>query len=67
MKIYYIDRKTPIKQFDDLSLLEGRHPVTSLTLHIPAGENFVLQLAAVLQHLLGLVIKISADEHFGLL
>ncbi len=47
MKIYYIDRKTPIKQFDDLSLLEGRHPVTSLTLHIPAGENFVLQLAAL--------------------
>ena len=47
MKIYPIDRKMPIKQFDDLSLLNGHRPVSSLKLKIPAEENFVLQLAVL--------------------
>lgn len=49
MKFYYIDRKTKIKHFSDLSILKGRSPVTDLSLDVPAREDFVLQLAALPQ------------------
>lgn len=60
MKVYYIDRKIPIKQFDDLSLLTERHSISTLKLNIPAEENFVLQIA-VLPEKEKEIIKIRID------
>ncbi len=47
MKLYYIDRKTQIKHFSDLSILKGLTPLSSLALSVPAQEDFVIQLAAL--------------------
>lgn len=44
MKIYYIDRKTQIRHFHDLSVLKGKNPISTLTLSIPQTETFALQL-----------------------
>lgn len=47
MKLYYIDRKTQIKHFTDLSILEGLSPVSEQSLTVPASEDFVIQLAVL--------------------
>lgn len=47
MKIYYIDRLTPIKHFSDLSILKQYKEISQLDLQIPAKENFVIQLAVL--------------------
>lgn len=45
MKLYYVDRKTQIKHFTDLSFLEQYEETNSLSLRVPAKENFVVQFA----------------------
>lgn len=47
LKLYYIDRKTKIKHFTDLCILQGCTPQTELHLDVPAQEDFVLQLAVL--------------------
>lgn len=47
MKLYYIDRKTQIEHFHDMSIIENLSPLSTLSLTIPASEDFVIQIAAV--------------------
>ncbi len=44
MKIFYVDRKTQIKHFSDLSAVQDLQPLSELSLRVPASENFALQL-----------------------
>ncbi|MCD7872038.1 MAG: DUF6067 family protein [Clostridiales bacterium] len=44
MKVYYVDRKTQIRHFTDLSVIKDLTPVKNLSLSVPARENFVIQL-----------------------
>lgn len=47
MQIYYIDRRTQIRHFSDLSVLNGRQPLSALSVSVPKAEEFVLQLAVL--------------------
>lgn len=49
MRIFYIDRKTQIKHFSDLSVIKDLHPLSELTLRVPAAENFAVQLVLLPQ------------------
>lgn len=43
MKVYYIDRKTQIRHFTDLSIIKDLTPINKFNLSVPEKENFVLQ------------------------
>lgn len=49
MDIYYIDRKTQIRHFSDLSVIKDLKPVKNLKLRVPAAENFAVQLVLLSQ------------------
>lgn len=47
MKLYYIDRKTQIKHFSDLKILENLSAISQLSLNVPSQEDFIVQIATL--------------------
>lgn len=47
MRIYNIDRKTPIKKFEDLSILKGLNEAKRCDFEMMSNELFVIQLAVI--------------------
>lgn len=47
MKYYYIDRKTPIKKFDDLTFLDNYESGTNFSIEFSKHEIYCLQLACI--------------------
>ena len=47
MRYYFVDRKTKIKKFDDLSILNGNKPGTKFSVRFPKKEIYCFQLALI--------------------